>query len=594
MLILGGVGLALTVFVGVSALSVYRTYNEVRGPLQQAVSTLTSLAHDPNELNTIAGRSATRAQLRTAVSEIRLAQAQLDGSFGLKVLGNLPGLHTQRVGLHQLVEDLLSATKGADSLLTSIDKLADDSHGLDVSIPDLRGLSTSMSDTQNSLVNLIRPASGLWGPLGADRQKFDQENDRAIKLLGQGIDLTDYAIPFLGGEGTRTYLLMGENNAEMRDQGSPLSYATMTADLGHLSIVDGGSIGPLERNLPQPSITLPLGTQEAFGALLPTQLWENTDATADFPLSGQAMATLYQKATGRSVDGVIGLDVPTLQSFLAISGPVTVAGIPEAVTSENAASVLLHQLYEGMAPNTPQSSRHEELSAVASAAVDRLTASKVDLVSLARNVSTDVSGRHLLIWDANPSLEELVRDIGASGAIDTDDPSRTFHIAVENATATKLDYYVTVAIADQITIHRDGSATVSTTVALQNHVPPGQPPSLQIGPDDVNSHIPGQYVGRVFLWAPAGSNQPNSVVESGLELNHEVDLSLLPGTSAAAHFTTTIPDALQNGVLHLVFVPQPRLRPEALTINIRDPYASLETRSWQGSISKTLGLNWHF
>ena len=48
-------------------------------------------------------------------------------------------------------------------------------------------------------------------------------------------------------------------------------------------------------------------------------------------------------------------------------------------------------------------------------------------------------------------------------------------MAVENATATKLDYFVDVAISDTVTIAPNGSATVDTAVTLTNHAPQGNP-----------------------------------------------------------------------------------------------------------------------
>ena len=67
---------------------------------------------------------------------------------------------------------------------------------------------------------------------------------------------------------------------------------------------------------------------------------------------------------------------------------------------------------------------------------------KVDVVALARTLATEAVERHLQIWDEVPQYEQTIVQIGASGNIDTDDPTRTFHVAVENATATKLDYFV--------------------------------------------------------------------------------------------------------------------------------------------------------
>jgi hypothetical protein len=326
----------------------------------------------------------------------------------------------------------------------------------------------------------------------------------------------------------------------------------------------------------------------------PTETWQSTNATADFTFSGRDMQAMFAAAKGVHVDGVIGLDVVALQGILGLTGPVSVTGIPEPVTSQNAANVLLNQLYVGLPPNSSQGPRHEELSEVTSAAVHQLQASNVDLVALARVLASEVAGRHLLLWDENPSYERTIREVGASGAVDTDDPTRTFHIDVENATATKLDYFVDVSISDTVHLDTDGIVTVVSEVTMTNHAPAGQPPSFQLGPDNINSHVAGEYVGRVIVWGPRGSTQRGSHSESGLRAT-EQDIPVMPGKSFTAQFETVIPRALQGDMFRLVFVPQPRLTPDSLTVHIIAPGRHLRTEStFRTVLAKTTTLTWTF
>ncbi len=143
-------------------------------------------------------------------------------------------------------------------------------------------------------------------------------------------------------------------------------------------------------------------------------------------------------------------------------------------------------------------------------------------------------------------------------------------MAVENSTATKLDYYVRSATDAQVHITPNGDALVNTTVTVTNTTPAGLGPTFQTGPDGVNSFTPGQYVSRVFLWSPLGSVAPGSVSESGLELNQN-QVSVLPQQSQSTSFTTVIHHAVVHGELNLRFIPQPRLYPPDLKIEISAP-----------------------
>jgi hypothetical protein len=585
----------VVVLLGVGALLSLHTYNQVKGPLHDAQNTLTALAHNPSALNTAAGRHATELELAKASQEVTSAQNVIDSSAGLKILGVFPGLHTQRAGLDQLVADLNATTHAAAQLLVSVNTLAAESHGTTVSLADLRSLGSTLGVVRAELASEIRSVSGLWGPLGADRQKFDREDRRAVRLLGQGVDLTRYALPFLGSDGPRTYLVVGENNAEMRDQGSPLSYALMRTSGGTISVSGGSTIHDVALTSPAAGVTVPSATEAVFGGLNPTESWQNTNATADFPFSGADMQSMFAQATGTHVDGVIGLDVPALQGLLGLSGPVDVAGIAEPVTAQNAAHVLLDQLYADLPPNSTQGPRREELAAVAAKTVQELQSGKVDLVALARVLSTALGGRHIQVWDEVPSYEKTLNELHASGAIDTVTPDRAFHLAVENATASKLDYFVTVSLSAKVYVLKGGAAVIQTAVTVKNSAPGGLPPSYQLGPDGANAKVEGQYVGRVFLWGPRGSTQPGARLESGLSLNPEQDVSLLPGQSQTVAFQTTIPQVLRDGQLTLDYVPQPRLAPISLAVHVFGPGLHLHSKPLRvGQLSHTMALNWSF
>ena len=570
-----------------------RTYEHVKNPLHNAQNTLTELAHNPASLNTPAGRLGDEFMLAKAEEEISAAQKEIQGSEGLKILGLIPGLHSQRIGLVQLVADLRSTTFVAAKLLRSVNALAAQSHGTDISISGLRDFGATLTSARAQLAQEDRSTGGLWGPIGSDRAKFDREDSRAIHLLRQGQALTTYATSFLGANGPRTYLVLAENNAEMRDQGDALSYSLMSTKDGAISVANGGTVQTLELTSPAPGVVVPAGTESAFKELDPTELFQSANATADFPFTGRDAQGMFAAATGAHVDGVLGMDVVALQAILGLTGPVTAPGIPEPVSAQNASYVLLHQIYAGLSPSASETPRHEELAAVQTAAFQKLKTGRVDLVALARVLATEVAGRHLMLWDEDPRFEQIIRSVGASGAVDTVDPTRTFHVAVENATATKLDYFVDVAISDDVYISTDGTAAIDTAVTVTNHAPAGQPPSLQLGPDGINSHIPGEYVGRVLVWGPRGSSQQDSVPESGLLLNHEQDLTVLAGHSVTAYFATTIPHAVRNGRLELVFVPQPRLAPETLRVHLFTvQFRSPPIGHFAGTLSKTTLLTW--
>ena len=102
-------------------------------------------------------------------------------------------------------------------------------------------------------------------------------------------------------------------------------------------------------------------------------------------------------------------------------------------------------------------------------------------------------------------------------------------LRVENSTATKLDYYVRPSLNVQVDLTSNGDALVNTTVTVTNTTPSGLGPNYQTGPDGVNSFFPGQYVGRVVLWAPAGID--HAPEHSGIRFQAEPDSDQCPAAT---------------------------------------------------------------
>jgi hypothetical protein len=182
--------------------------------------------------------------------------------------------------------------------------------------------------------------------------------------------------------------------------------------------------------------------------------------------------------------------------------------------------------------------------------------------------------------------------IGLGGGPATELADRTFHVAVQNRTATKLDYYIKARVVQAVRLTASGDAHVRTSVILENQVPPDAPPSYAIGPDSQMSR-PGEYRAWLMLWAPAGSHQPGSVEESGLQLAQHV-IHVNPGESWGLTFLdTVIPNAVRDGELRIRLVPQPRLEPVPLEVRLTtDGWDVQGSPSWSGPWDSVRTLVW--
>lgn len=590
-----GVAGGVVVIVAVLAVSAAKSILDAKHALDDARAAVDQVTASPRHLTSATARAQTEQLINQVNADVSRARHDLDTSPGVSVMWALPWLHSQRQATLNLLNNVQTTATAGLGLLGTVDQLVDASHGTTVALPQLKQLQRQTAAAEARLAPLDHQQKGilpLVGPLANAQQSFDRQETHIVNLLGDGKELTSYALNFLGADGPRTYFLAAENNAEIRDQGTILSYALITADNGTFQVSNDASIA----NVPLPSaasVPTPGGTAQVFGWLHPTLSFQFTNATADFPWSGKAMAAMYLHATGQPVNGVIALDVPGLSRLLSVVGPVQVPGIAEPVTANNLSEIVLHQVYQGITPSSPsQIQKNDVLSAVAKAVVDKMKGGHVDLASFADALANATAGRHLLAWDQNPRNENTITKFGASGAIDTIDPTHTFHVAVENVSANKLDYYVKVAVHSQVTITPSGDARVVTSVTTINPAPANQPPSDQLGPFTGSGYVEGEYGAYVYLWGPRGAEQYGSVAESGLRVSQATE-DVMAQTTHTIRFESTIPHAVVNGRLRLVFVPQPRLVPQQLTVQVTgDGWHVGGNSTVSAPMSRTLSYTW--
>ena len=579
--------------VGLAALLELRL---ARADLTSARAALQRAVDDPGALSSPDGRAAARAEIGAGVRLASVARQRVVGSAALSAVGVVPGLRGQRAGLVRLIEDSSAAATTGGNLLAKIDSMAERTQVRDGVVPvdGLRELDGEVRGAAGSIGTLVRGGVGLWGPLGEARREFDDVARSTSSRLLQASDALAAAGTFMGADGDRRYLVALQNNAEMRNQGAILSYVVtrFTGSPPRLVFDRSGSVLDLPLDRPSPT-PIPAGTQEVFGFIQPTQLWQSVNATADFAFSGQAMVDMYRQSTGQSVDGVIAIDVPGLAALLKAVGPVNVDGLAEPLTDTNVARILLHDFYQGLGPSSDQTIRKERLGDVLRAVIERLTTGAREAVALGRELGNAAQGGHVRLFSASDEEEQVFERTGLGGGPATSQPDRTFHLAVENRTATKLDYFVKPSVRQEIDVGKDGTAVVRTTVTVDNHAPKDGKPSYQLGPDGVSTDRPGDYLAWLLLWGPAGSAQfGGSVSESGLSLSQYV-VAVPAGERREVTFQTVVPDAVRDGSVQLRLVPQPRLEAVALEVRFR----ALDWRvdgatSWQGPWDRSLTLSW--
>ena len=562
----------------------------IQGKLDAARRALTSVAAQSSSLADPGRRPPAVRSLRRAAADADAGASRARRSVPLRVAGIVPAVRAQRDGVRRLGEDVADVARDVADVLVAADAVAAAAAAPDaglVPVDHTEGLRTAAAEAARTMRRTTRGASSLFGPVGDARRRYDEVASENGRRMQDAADALGVARTFAGGDRARRYLVLGQNNAEMRDSGMVLSYAVVRVERGRFAVERRGSVDDLRLTRPAPIEPPSEGTATLFASLEPTRLWQSINGTADWPWTCRAALAMYAASTGEVLDGVLALDVVGLVEILRLTGPVSAAGIPQRVSAANAVDLLLRDLYDRVPAGADQGPRRDAVAGVATAVVDALGARRPDPLRLGRALATAAAGGHLRVYSTDGAEQEVFARLGPGDGPDgpTDESAaRTFHYAVQNGNGTKLDYHLDTEVTVDVTTTAAGNAVVRTTVTADNGAPEGSPPSYALGPNLGLAHAPGHYDGRVYLWGPRGSSQQGSVDDAGLRASQSL-VAVAPGAEAAVRFETVLRGAVRDGRLALRLVPQPRLRPAALTVRIDGK--TVHTGRWRTIVDRS-------
>jgi len=202
---------------------------------------------------------------------------------------------------------------------------------------------------------LILVATGIVGyrwikgltPEKIFQSSFVQEQVKK-KLGDDGGEIMKIIPKFLGFTKPVTYLLLFENNTEIRPGGGFIgSYAVVKVDNGKMQVVKIEGTETLDKNSPKewkPEPPAQLKRHLGMGK------WFFRDAnwSPDFAIGAKKALELYKGEGGveaDNIDAVIGFTPTVLEQLVKITGPLTVDGIK--FTSENITEKLEYEVEYG-------------------------------------------------------------------------------------------------------------------------------------------------------------------------------------------------------------------------------------------------------
>lgn len=438
---------------------------------------------------------------------------------------------------------------GSDAMVRSRRELDTQAASGSSRVSQVHDLGIIAGDSSQKLQHVnLGPGNALIGPLRDARNKFAADLERLRRALAdvdsasQGLDqmLT----------GPSRYLLVAANNGEMRNgSGMWLSAGLLDFLGGRFSLHDMRPTADLA--LSPPGVPVAGDLAARWGWSVPNQEWRNLMLSPLLPENAELANRMWLAQGGTPIDGVLVIDPVGLQALLTASGPVSIEG--KQIDASNVVQYVLHDQYVGIPfGNAQQTSRREQLSTIARAALQAIDQHGWNASNLVDQLRLAAQGRHVLAWSNKPVQQRAWHSAGIDGELSGD----SLMVSVLNRGGNKVDQYLHVDATFDTTTSRSKAGTdVQLHVKLSNMAPPDDPPYV-VGPFPGSGMRAGQYLGILTVTVPgqasdvridngaplvvAGADGPTRVVGTYVDLARSdsrtltVQFSLPPGVRSVS------------------------------------------------------------
>lgn len=374
--------------------------------------------------------------------------------------------------------------------------------------------------------------------------------DEIRRAASTAADASKILPDMLGAEGPRNYLVLIQNNAEVRATGGLAgALAVLRVENGAIALTaqaSGASLGPFK-----PSVPVDPAQAQIYTNRLGTFIGD-VNLTPDFPTTGNLAKTMWETRHKGNIDGVVALDPVVLANILSAAGPIEapstpdipVATLPRILTGSNIVKTLLSDVYQSISDNDVQD---EYFAKVSQSIFDHIASGQVSGENLLAALTKSADERRLHVWSDHVAEQAILSTTALGGSISG--PSvggATFGAYFNDGTGAKMDFYVkrTVQLIPECQV--DGYARVKLRVTLSNEAPM-----------DAAASLPELVTGGGLYGVPPGVVQTNVVgygpAQALIETVHQDGVktpfgSQLDGERPVATLTTRLKPGQKSSV----------------------------------------------
>lgn len=441
------------------------------------------------------------------------------------------------------VEPVLQAQASSPDAFSSIGALVE---GLGASREQIRAATARLQAAQGQLATIDERVLDE-----GTRQFLVQVRDR-LPTATTRLALLAEVPTLLGYDGPRHFLILGQNNDEIRATGGFIGTSgVMTFDQGRVVRQEFGASSRF--NVPPDRVVLP---PEPIQRDLGGTYWHlrSSNWWPDFPSSALQARYFYNLVRQDEIAGVVALDQDLLELLLGVTGPIDVPQYGEVVSAENVRDRLEYHVHS-QGGGGVEEVRKGFVGALFGQIVEQLTALPKDrLPELTSALTRGLEEQHLLLWTEDARAQQAIGDRGWDGRMLPASGDYLFPVSV-NVGANKVNREVEQELAYDVGQEPDGRLIGRATLRLRNRratSDPGPYPTADYR-DYLRVYVPP---GSELVSTAGFTTEPRTIAECGRTAFTGI-VVVPPGKERRVELTYRLPSTLDAANYSLLVQKQP-------------------------------------
>lgn len=477
-------GLVLLLWLGMKA---WRIGRAAQSLLAQQTAVQTLLANGLTNINP----DEAEAMVRTVRADFVVLRDETAFLMPLLPrLGWLPTVGPLLVSAPQLVEMGDAGTETAVYAIESLKPVLLVLQAEGAGDGQLPQLITALSDARPGLaqaaVSLDRVAAARAqitnvAEFPAQLQPLFAQADEWLPIAQDSLTVVQILPEIMGVNGRRTYLLLAQNEDELRATGGYISgVGTLTLENGDIQSLSFQNADQFDvQNLVQNSDLYDYPPQPLYEIMKSEYfLLRDTNYWPDFPYSAQQAMELYQRVEPTpAIDGVIAIDQEFIRLLVEATGPVTVPDTGEVIDAQNSIQSFRNSFnaQEGQTFNEWYQNRKAFLTTFSAAILEKVQGNfgAIDPITLIKNVHRAFASRHLQLYMVDAQETAVLNQLNWDGRLENPTGQDFLLVLDTNMGFNKTNMHIQRTTHYQVTLNADGSGQAGLTLDYNHTNPPG-------------------------------------------------------------------------------------------------------------------------